>query len=117
MAATTTATARLALVNGIELAYQTQGSGRPLVLLHGAFGSVKMYGPNVAALAAGREVIGVDLQSHGRTPAIDRSMGFEILVLRREVGRNALKPSSRPYQRSSVCSRPGSATMATACRL
>jgi pimeloyl-ACP methyl ester carboxylesterase len=80
MAATTTATARLAQVNGIELAYQTQGSGRPLVLLHGAFGSVEMYGPNVAALAAGREVIGVDLQSHGRTPAIDRSMRFETIA-------------------------------------
>jgi pimeloyl-ACP methyl ester carboxylesterase len=80
MAATTTATARLAPVNGIELAYQTQGSGRPLVLLHGAFGSVEMYGPNVAALAAGREVIGVDLQSHGRTPAIDRSMRFETMA-------------------------------------
>ena len=32
-------------------------------------------------------------------------------------GRNALKPSSRHDQRSSVCSRPGSATMATVCRL
>ena len=80
MAATTTATARLASVNGIELAYQTQGSGRPLVLLHGAFGSVEMFGPNVAALAAGREVIGVDLQSHGRTPAVDRPMRFETMA-------------------------------------
>jgi pimeloyl-ACP methyl ester carboxylesterase len=43
----------LALVNGIELAYQTFGEGDPLILLHGGFGSVEMFGPNVAALAAG----------------------------------------------------------------
>ena len=39
-----------------------------------------MFGPNVAALAAGRAVIGVDLQSHGRTPAPDRPMRFETMA-------------------------------------
>ncbi|MGZ6343195.1 MAG: alpha/beta fold hydrolase [Candidatus Limnocylindrales bacterium] len=70
----------LARVNGIELAYQIHGRGKPLVLLHGGFGSVEMFGPNVAALAAGRQVIGVDLQSHGRTPAADRPMRFETMA-------------------------------------
>jgi pimeloyl-ACP methyl ester carboxylesterase len=70
--ATLSATSGLIAVNGIELAYQIHGNGKPLVLLHGAFGSLEMFGPNVAALAAGRQVIGVDLQSHGRTPALDR---------------------------------------------
>jgi pimeloyl-ACP methyl ester carboxylesterase len=74
------ATFGLASVNGIELAYQVHGSGRPLVLLHGGFGSVEMFGPNVAALAAGRSVIGVDLQSHGRSPAVDRPMRFETMA-------------------------------------
>jgi pimeloyl-ACP methyl ester carboxylesterase len=36
-----------------------------------------MFGPNVDLLAAGRQVIGVDLQSHGRSPAADRPMRFE----------------------------------------
>ena len=76
----TTATSGLAAVNGIKLAYQIYGSGTPLVLLHGAFGSVEMFGPNIAALAAGRSVIGVDLQSHGRTPAVDRPMRFETMA-------------------------------------
>jgi len=76
----TTATSGLAAVNGIKLAYQIYGSGTPLVLLHGAFGSVEMFGPNIAALAAGRSVIGVDLQSHGRTPAVDRPMCFETMA-------------------------------------
>ena len=80
MAATDFPTSGLAHVNGIELAYQIHGSGKPLVLLHGGFGSAEMFGPNIAALAAGRQVIGVDLQSHGRTPAVDRPMRFETMA-------------------------------------
>ena len=68
---------QIAHVNGIELAYQIFGTGSPLVLLHGGFGSVEMFGPNVELLAAGHRVIGVDLQSHGRSPAADRPMHFE----------------------------------------
>jgi len=70
----------LARVNGIELAYQEFGSGEPLVLLHGGFGSVEMFGPNVQLLAARHRVIGVDLQSHGRSPAADRPMKFETMA-------------------------------------
>ena len=77
---TTDAIFGLATVNGTELAYQIQGAGKPLILLHGAFGSVEMFGPNLAALASGRQVIGVDLQSHGRTPAVDRPMRFETMA-------------------------------------
>jgi pimeloyl-ACP methyl ester carboxylesterase len=72
--------AGLTRVNGIELAYQVFGQGDPLILLHGGFGSVEMFGDNVAALAAGRQVIGVDLQSHGRSPATDRPMRFDTMA-------------------------------------
>jgi hypothetical protein len=37
--ATEVKTARLAQVNGIQLAYQTFGQGDPLILLYGGFGS------------------------------------------------------------------------------
>jgi pimeloyl-ACP methyl ester carboxylesterase len=67
-------------VNGIELGYRVFGEGEPLILLHGGFGSVEMFGPNVELLAAGRRVIGVDLQSHGRSPAVDRPMRFETMA-------------------------------------
>jgi pimeloyl-ACP methyl ester carboxylesterase len=70
----------VARVNGIELGYQVLGDGEPLILLHGGFGSVEMFGPNVELLAAGRRVIGVDLQSHGRSPAVDRAMRFETMA-------------------------------------
>jgi pimeloyl-ACP methyl ester carboxylesterase len=39
-----------------------------------------MFGPNLELLAAGRKVIGVDLQSHGRSPAADRPMRFETMA-------------------------------------
>src|SRR2546425_1310386 len=78
--ATTAAVSGVAPVNGIQLAYQTFGEGDPLILLHGGFGSLDMFGPNVDRLAAGRQVIGVDLQSHGRTPAVDRPMRFETMA-------------------------------------
>jgi pimeloyl-ACP methyl ester carboxylesterase len=70
----------LAPVNGIQLAYRIYGHGKPLVLLHGGYGTAEMFGPNLAALAAGRQVIGVDLQSHGRTPAVGRPMRFETMA-------------------------------------
>jgi pimeloyl-ACP methyl ester carboxylesterase len=76
----TTATSSIAPVNGIELGYQVFGEGDPLILLHGGFGSMEMFGPNIDALAAGRRVIGVDLQSHGRSPAVDRPMRFETMA-------------------------------------
>ena len=67
-------------VNGIELGYQVHGEGGPVILLHGGFGSLEMFGPNVDALAAGHQVIGVDLQSHGRTPVAKRPMRFETMA-------------------------------------
>jgi len=73
-------TSSVVLVNGVELGYQVVGEGDPLILLHGGFGSVEMFGPNLELLAAGRQVIGVDLQSHGRSPAADRPMRFETMA-------------------------------------
>src|SRR5438552_19205459 len=75
-----TSVSTVARVNGIQLAYQVIGTGSPLVLLHGAFGSVEMFGPNVELLAARHRVIGVDLQSHGRSPAAARRMRFETMA-------------------------------------
>jgi len=69
----------LTQVNGIELAYKTFGQGEPVVLLHGGFGTIEMFGPNIERIAAGRRVIGVDLESHGGSPATSRAMRFETM--------------------------------------
>src|SRR5213593_2709673 len=66
-------------VNGIKLYYQTYGTGRPLILLHGGLGSTEMFGDNIPALAKGRQVIGVDLQGHGRTADIDRPLRTDLM--------------------------------------
>ncbi|MFG3685351.1 alpha/beta fold hydrolase [Micromonospora sp. NPDC047740] len=61
-------------VNGINLYYETHGSGRPLILLHGGLGSGEMFGAALPVLAARHQVITVDLQGHGRTADIDRPL-------------------------------------------
>jgi pimeloyl-ACP methyl ester carboxylesterase len=67
-------------VNGIKLYYEIHGTGRPLVLLHGGLGAIEMFGPNLQELAKGRQLIGVDLQGHGRTADIDRPLSAELMA-------------------------------------
>jgi pimeloyl-ACP methyl ester carboxylesterase len=67
-------------VNGIKLYYEVAGTGRPLILLHGGLGAIEMFGPNLPALAAGRQVVAVDLQAHGRTADIDRPLSVELMA-------------------------------------
>ncbi|HZA06006.1 MAG TPA: alpha/beta hydrolase [Propionibacteriaceae bacterium] len=75
-----TGTGAYADINGLHLYYETSGSGRPLVLLHGGLGSGEMFGPVVPALAAEHQVINVDLQAHGRTADIDRPLDLRLLA-------------------------------------
>jgi pimeloyl-ACP methyl ester carboxylesterase len=67
-------------VNGIKLYYETLGTGHPLILLHGGLGATSMFGANLPALAKGRQVIGVDLQGHGRTADIDRPLSPQLMA-------------------------------------
>jgi pimeloyl-ACP methyl ester carboxylesterase len=67
-------------VNGIKLYYEVLGTGYPLILLHGGLGAISMFGPNLPALAKGRQVIAVDLQGHGRTADIDRPLKPQLMA-------------------------------------
>src|SRR5512138_1141488 len=67
-------------VNGLKLYHEIHGAGRPLILLHGGLGMVGMYGDLIPQLAAGRQVIGVELQAHGHTADIDRPFSWETLA-------------------------------------
>lgn len=67
-------------VNGINLYYEIHGTGRPTVLIHGGLGAIEMFGPNLPALAEGRQVIAVDLQGHGRTADIDRPLDVRFMA-------------------------------------
>ena len=65
-----------AAVNGVNYYYAVYGTGEPLLLLHGGLGQIEMFGPNLAKLAQSRQVIGVDLQGHGRTELGDREFSL-----------------------------------------
>lgn len=69
-----------ASVNRIELYYEIYGEGQPLILLHGGVGAIEMFTPILPLLAEGRQVIGVDLQAHGRTADIDRALSSEAMA-------------------------------------
>ena len=78
-------------VNGISLYYEEHGSGQPLILLHGGYGTGEMFAPILPVLGSGRRVITVDLQGHGRTADVDRplrfqTMGDDIAALIRHLG-------------------------------
>lgn len=62
-------------VNGLHLYYERHGSGTPLVLLHGGMLTIDLnFGELIPTLAQRHEVIGVEMQGHGRTADIDREI-------------------------------------------
>ncbi len=62
--------------NGIRCYYRIHGKGQPLLLLHGGLGQIEMFGPVLGILAESRQVIGVDLQGHGRTALGNREISL-----------------------------------------
>jgi pimeloyl-ACP methyl ester carboxylesterase len=76
----TTGTGAYADVNGLHMYYETHGSGRPMILLHGGLGSGEMFGPILPALAERHHVIAPDLQGHGRTADIDRPISERLMA-------------------------------------
>src|SRR2546429_4803582 len=73
-------TGEYAEVNGINLYYETHGTGRPLILLHGGLGSGEMFGPILPTLSERHRVITVDLQGHRRTADIDRPIDIRLMA-------------------------------------
>ena len=77
--------------NGVTYYYEIHGQGEPLLLLHGGLGSIDMFGPVLPQLAQNRQVIGVDLHGHGRTPLGARpinliDIGDDLAILLDQLG-------------------------------
>jgi pimeloyl-ACP methyl ester carboxylesterase len=71
---------KYASVNGIELYYEIHGTGEPLIMLHGGFGTFEMFSALSPTLVLDHQVIGVDLYGHGRTALTDRPLRFESMA-------------------------------------
>ena len=69
---------RTASINGLTMYYEIHGTGRPLVLLHGALTTIETsFGKLLPALAKTRQVIAIEQQAHGRTGDIARPLTYE----------------------------------------
>ena len=55
---------------GATLYVERHGSGRPVVLVHGNFASLRMWDPQIPALAKHFEVIAYDVRGFGRSPLV-----------------------------------------------
>jgi pimeloyl-ACP methyl ester carboxylesterase len=65
-------------VNGLQMYYEIYCTGQPLVLIHGAFSAIgTSFDAVLPRLATTRQVIGLEMQAHGRTADIDRPMSLE----------------------------------------
>jgi pimeloyl-ACP methyl ester carboxylesterase len=64
-------------VNGLKLYYEVYGSGKPVVLLHGAFMTIPLNWSHIIPLLKDRKVIVAEMQGHGRTRDIDREFSYE----------------------------------------
>ncbi|HPU56805.1 MAG TPA: alpha/beta fold hydrolase, partial [Verrucomicrobiota bacterium] len=63
----------------MELHYQETGTGAPLIVLHGLFGSLDNWAPVNRQLSRNFRVIAVDLRNHGRSPH-SPEMNFSVMA-------------------------------------
>lgn len=70
-----------AQINGMNLYYEVHGSGPDVVLIHGSFCTIDgCFGKLLPELAKHHRVIAMELQAHGHTADIDRTLTVTNLV-------------------------------------
>jgi len=70
-----------ASINGLDMYYEIHGSGEPLVLIHGAYMSIRSnWAALIPTFAETHQVIAVELQSHGHTTDRDTPITYEAMA-------------------------------------
>jgi pimeloyl-ACP methyl ester carboxylesterase len=62
---------------GLKVHYEIYGKGEPIVLLAGGFGDTSSMAQSIGPLSRERQVIGIDLEGHGRTALRKTPMSHE----------------------------------------
>ena len=64
-----------------SVAYRREGSGEPLLLLHGIGHHLQAWDPVFALLAADRDVIAVDLPGFGASPGLPDGVAYDLATV------------------------------------
>ncbi|WP_336517560.1 alpha/beta hydrolase [Pollutibacter soli] len=68
-------------VNGIKMYYETYGTGKPIVLVHGSYMTIPLnFSEVIPILSKTNRVIAVELQGHGRTADTGRPFSYDVLA-------------------------------------
>ncbi len=71
----------LVSLKNTQVYYEVYGTGKPIVLLHGAFMTIgSNWSQLIPELAKTRKVIAIELQGHGHSPYSDRKFNHAILA-------------------------------------
>src|SRR5438045_2017939 len=63
----------------MQLNFQTHGTGFPLLILHGLFGSLDNWNTISRRLGESHQVFALDLRNHGRSPHSD-DLNYEVMA-------------------------------------
>ena len=74
---TPTSTGYADAAEGLKVYYEIHGKGEPIVVLAGGFGDVSSMTQTIGPLSRERQVIGIDLEGHGRTALRKTPMSHE----------------------------------------
>jgi len=65
-------------IGPLKMYYEVYGTGRPVLLIHGAISTIQTsFGTILPSLAKQHEVVAIEQQGHGHTADVDRPLTFE----------------------------------------